>query len=242
MFSFVRLVLPSLIVLAITTNGLSANDPQPRRQKPGKLQRSVAVELDYLLYLPDDYEKRDNWPLLIFLHGSGERGSDLELVKKHGPPKKIGAGHKYPFIVVSPQCPKFQRWQPVVLEALLDDLIARFKVDENRIYLSGLSMGGQGTWDWAAYSPGRFAAIVPICGRASRSLADVLSEKPIWVFHGAKDTAVPLEQSEGIVNALKKQGSDVKLTIYPEAGHDSWTETYNNPELYDWLSKQKLTQ
>ncbi|MCA9067470.1 MAG: prolyl oligopeptidase family serine peptidase, partial [Planctomycetaceae bacterium] len=128
---------------------------------------------------------------------------------------------------------------PVVLDALLDDLITRLKVDESRVYLTGLSMGGQGTWDWVGYSPERFAAIAPICGRADRSLAEVLSTKPIWVFHGAKDTAVPLEQSERIVHALKKVGSDVKFTIYPDAGHDSWTESYNNPELYNWLLKHK---
>ena len=219
---------------------LSAAEPQPGTQQGEKLRRAVSVKLDYLLYLPEDYAKKEAWPVLVFLHGSGERGDDLELVKKHGPPKKIAAGHKYPFIVVSPQCPKYQRWQPVVLDALLDDLIQNYKVDKNRVYLTGLSMGGQGTWDWAAYSPGRFAALVPICGRADRSAAEILAHKPIWVFHGAKDPAVPISQSEKMVKELKKLGSDVKFTIYPEAGHDSWTETYDNPQLYEWLEKQKL--
>jgi predicted peptidase len=101
-------------------------------------------------------------------------------------------------------------------------------------------MGGQGTWDWATRSPGRFAAIVPICGRGNRSAVKLLAEKPIWVFHGAKDNSVSLEESEKMVQGLKKQGSDVKFTVYPEAGHDSWTATYDNPELYDWLLQQQL--
>ncbi len=238
MFSRIVTFLSGALVLISLP--LSAAEPQPGTQRGETLKRSVSVELDYLLYLPEKYQEKDAWPVLVFLHGSGERGHDLELVKKHGPPKKIAAGHNDPFIVVSPQCPKYQRWQPVVLDALLDDLIQNLKVDKRRIYLTGLSMGGQGTWDWAAYSPDRFAALVPICGRADRSAAELLAKKPIWVFHGAKDEAVPVSQSEKMVKELKKHGSNVKFTVYPKAGHDSWTETYNNPALYEWLLEQKL--
>jgi len=229
-----------LLVVVAVAGWLSVKTVRADEQKPAELKRSVTVEMDYLLSLPEGYDEKAEWPLLIFLHGSGERGDDLELVKTHGPPKKIAAGHEFPFIVVSPQCPAYQGWQPVVLDALLDDLIGKLKVDEKRVYLTGLSLGGRGTWRWAAVSPERFAAIAPICGPADRSAAKVLAKKPIWVFHGAKDQAVPVEQSKRMVKALKKQGSDVKLTIYPEAGHDSWTETYDNPELYEWLLKQKL--
>jgi predicted peptidase len=136
---------------------------------------------------------------------------------------------------VSPQCPKYHRWQPLVLDALLDDLMKRYNVDERRVYLTGLSMGGQGTWDWAAHSPNRFAAIVPICGRGDRAAGEILADKPVWVFHGAKDTAVPLDASEKMVNALKKYGGNPKFTVYPEAGHDSWTVTHENPQRYEWL-------
>ena len=230
----------SLLFLVAFVFGGSLYALEPGSQQSAKLSRKVTVEIDYLLYLPKDYEQKASWPLLIFLHGSGERGADLELVKRHGPPKKIAAGHSYPFIVVSPQCPKHERWQPVVLDALLDDLIEKLKVDKSRVYLTGLSMGGQGAWNWAAVSPERFAAIAPICGRADRGAAEVLAKTPIWVFHGAKDEAVPVEQSERIVAALKKLGSDVKFTVYPEAGHDSWSETYDNPALYEWLLDQKL--
>ncbi len=232
----------SLFAIVLLFGGLAANaaEPKPGTQQDEKLHRPVVVDLDYLLYLPKNYEEKEAWPLLIFLHGSRERGDNLELVKKHGPPKKIAAGHQYPYLVTSPQCPKFQRWQPAVLDGLLDELLEKYKVDPKRVYLTGLSMGGQGTWDWAVHSPERFAAIVPICGRADSSTAELLSKKPIWVFHGAKDPAVPFEQSDNMVKALKKHGSDVKFTVYPEAGHDSWTESYDNPLLDEWLLKQQL--
>ncbi len=199
----------------------------------------MKVNFKYLLYLPEDYEKQASWPLLLFLHGSGERGDDLQLVKKHGPPKLIEAGRKYPFIVVSPQCPKGKSWEAFELTALLDDLSEHYKVDPDRIYVTGLSMGGFGTWSLAAYTPQRFAAIVPICGGGDPYLTRRLKQLPIWVFHGAKDPAVALERSETMVEALKKNGNEVQFTVYPEAGHDSWTETYDNPKLYEWLLKQR---
>ena len=223
-----------LFVVMFTMNAWA--DPQQK----AKLDVQIRAQLDYLLYLPNDYDEKESWPLLMFLHGSGERGDDLELVKKHGPPKLVGAGKSFPFIVVSPQCPKYHRWQPLMLDALLDDLIKRHKIDENRVYLTGLSMGGQGTWNWAAHSPKRFAAIVPICGRGDRTAGEILADMPTWVFHGAKDTAVPLDTSETMVKAMMKHGGKPKFTIYPEAGHDSWTESYENPQLYEWLLKQRL--
>src|SRR6185312_8308672 len=120
--------------------------------------------LKYLIYQPADYDKQDKWPLLLFLHGAGERGDDLELVKKHGPPKLAAEGKDFPFIVVSPQCPKDRWWEPIELVALLDDIGSKYKVDADRIYVTGLSMGGFGTWRLAFYAPDRFAAIAPICG------------------------------------------------------------------------------
>ena len=195
--------------------------------------------MGYLLYLPKDYDPKAAWPLVLFLHGSGERGDDLEQVKKHGPPKLIAAGREFPFIVVSPQCPKDKSWEPFELTVLLDDLCEKYKVDPDRIYVTGLSMGGFGTWSLAAYTPKRFAAIVPICGGGDTAIARRLAHLPVWVFHGAKDTAVSLERSEKMVEALKQKGGNVKFTVYPEAAHDSWTETYENPELYTWLLEQK---
>ena len=126
------------------------------------------------------------------------------------------------------------------LNALLDEIVSKYAVDEDRIYLTGLSMGGFGTWSLATAYPERFAALAPICGRGNPEKAHVLKDIPVWVFHGAKDETVPPENSQQMVNALKECGADVQYTIYPDAGHDSWTETYNNPKLYEWFLEHKL--
>jgi predicted peptidase len=209
-------------------------------QRAQKLDKTISkrVTCDYLLYLPAGYgEERQAWPLMMFLHGAGERGSDLNKVKVHGPPKLVAAGKDLPFVIVSPRCPEGDWWtdKTEVLITLLDDVVERYDVDAERIYLTGLSMGGYGTWALAAAYPERFAAIVPICGGGKRFMARRLKDVPVWAFHGARDNVVPLSESEEIVNALKGQGAEARLTVYPEAGHDSWTQTYNNPELYDWL-------
>jgi predicted peptidase len=227
-------------------SSIRAADEEDQKDKLGKQQRThfeatVKVELDYLLYLPQDYEKQEKWPLLLFLHGAGERGNNLDLVTIHGPPKRIAAGDEFPFIVVSPQCPKDKWWDPVALTALLDELVEKHKVDTDRIVVTGLSMGGFGTWSLAAHTPGRFAAIAPICGGGDPIWARRITHLPTWVFHGAKDGAVPLERSQQMVNELRRRSGNVTFTVYPEAEHDSWTETYNNPELYTWMLEQRRT-
>ena len=228
------------VLLAMIAVPVQAGEPNVQTgQHPATLDRTIHVEMAYLLYLPEDHAQKESWPLLVFLHGAGERGSDLELVKKHGPPKLIAAGKQFPFAVVSPQCPAAQWWQPVELTALIDEIVEKYKIDEDRIYVTGLSMGGFGTWALAGYTPHRFAAIVPICGGGETYRTRDFKHLPTWVFHGGKDSVVPLERSEEMVEAMKKNGGDAKLTVYPEAGHDSWTETYDNPELYEWLLKQK---
>lgn len=229
----------ALLVGAVHSPAAEDQKAEPGKQQPQKLYRTIRVTLDYLLYLPKDYDQKDAWPLLLFLHGSGERGENLDRVKVHGPPKLIAAGKEFPFIVVSPQCPKDRRWEPFELSALLDEIVEKCKVEKDRIYVTGLSMGGAGTWSLAAFSPDRFAALVPICGRGDPNTARRISHMPVWVFHGAKDPTVPLEQSERMVEALKKAKGNVKFTVYPEAGHDSWTEAYNDPELFKWLLQQK---
>jgi len=201
---------------------------------------TVTAKYHYLLSLPAGYENSEQrWPLMLFLHGGGESGESLAKVKANGPPKLIAGNERaFPCIVVSPQSPG-RGWNPDYLAALLDDICATYRVDPERIYLTGLSMGGYGTWMLAAAQPDRFAAIVPICGGGNPADADKLKGIPIWVFHGAEDKTVKLENSTKMVDALKAVGSDVKFTIYPGVGHDSWTETYANPELYDWLFAQK---
>ena len=209
--------------------------------EPQKLERTIKVTLGYLLNLPKDYAQKDSWPLLLFLHGAGERGDNLDRVKTHGPPKLIAAGKEFPFIVVAPQCPSNHWWQPHELSALLDEMVDKYKVDKERVYVTGISMGGFGTWALAGFSPDRFAAVVPICGGGDPNTVRRFAHVPVWVFHGAKDPTVPIAASEKMVEALKKAKGNVKFTIYPEAGHDSWTQAYNDPELYKWLLEQKRT-
>lgn len=231
-----RIVLLSFAIAACLHASAIADDSPQASQR---LDVTVKVGMDYLLALPRNYDQQDSWPLVLFLHGAGERGDDLELVKQHGPPKLISEGKDFPFIVVSPQCPKDLWWEPIELTALLDQIVKTHKVDEDRVYVTGLSMGGFGTWRLAAFTPDRFAAIAPICGGGEPYWARRFSHLPTWAFHGAKDQAVPLERSQKMIDAMKEKGGEPKLTVYPEAGHDSWTETYNNPEFYEWLLEQK---
>ncbi|MGD9899809.1 MAG: prolyl oligopeptidase family serine peptidase [Calditrichaceae bacterium] len=194
------------------------------------------VKGNYLLYLPDNYaENNKKWPMVLFLHGAGERGDDLDLLKNHGLPKLIEQGRSFPFIVLSPQCHENQRWSIEFLNALLNETVSRYEIDENRLYVTGLSMGGFGTWELALKYPDRFAAIAPVCGGADPKKAFLIKHLPVWAFHGAKDKIVPVERSMAMVDALKILGGNVKFTVYPDIGHDSWTQTYENQELYDWL-------
>ena len=219
------------------------DDAKPGEQQAEKLKKQIVreVNLDYLLFLPPDYGKEQGkkWPLMIFLHGAGERGSDVNKVKIHGPPKIVEQKKDFPFILVSPQCPEGKGWEPEEVIALLDEIQAKYKVDPDRVYLTGLSMGGFGTWETATQYPERFAAIAPICGGGRTFMARRLKNTPTWVFHGEKDPVVPIKRSEEMVDALKSAGGDVKFTRYPEAGHDSWTESYNNQALYDWFLQHK---
>jgi len=197
--------------------------------------------VNYLLYLPDGYktDTLKKWPLLMFLHGSGERGNDLEKVKVHGPAKLVEQGKKLPFIVVSPQAPQGEGWSPADLYNLLKDCKQKYRVDADRVYLTGLSMGGFGTWSLAMEHPEEFAAIVPICGGGDTANIWKLRNIAVWCFHGAKDKNVPLEADQKMMNALRPYNPSIKFTIYPEAEHDSWTVTYNNDSLYQWLLSQK---
>lgn len=201
-------------------------------------------ETQYLLSLPEGYNKdtTKRWPLLIFLHGSGEAGYDLNKVKVHGPPKLAEKGKKFPFIVVSPQAlPRFG-WETETIYRLIQHLKQTQRVDKNKIYLTGLSMGGYGTWDIASKYPEEFAAIAPVCGGGDTSKAYRLRNIPIWNFHGAKDDVVLPEQSDRMIKAASRFNKDVRYTLYPEANHNSWDLTYDNDSLYLWLlSKSKFS-
>jgi len=208
------------------------------------------IPLNFLLYLPVDYcaSNGKRWPLILFLHGAGERGANLKLVAKHGPPKLVAHGNQFPFVIVSPQCPSGRTWNDEALLALLKKIISTHRIDATRVYLTGLSMGGYGAWSLAVNFPEYFAAAAPVCGGgngidvllAEGARKRALQSLPIWAFHGANDTVVPVSESRRMLTALKLAGCRrAKLTVYPKTGHDSYTRTYNNPRLYEWLLKQR---
>ncbi|MEH1902860.1 MAG: prolyl oligopeptidase family serine peptidase [Nostoc sp.] len=211
---------------------------------------------NYLLFLPDglcptggdrNEIQQPLLPIILFLHGAGERGSNLDDLKKQGVTKIVEQQPDFPFIVISPQCPRGEYWNVERLSVLLDQVMSGHKpqkgyasyVDPDRVYLTGLSMGGYGTWHLAAAQPQRFAAIAPICGGGNPQAAGKLKNLPVWAFHGARDNVVPLKESEIMVSALKARDGNVKFTVYPEAEHDSWTQTYDNPKLYEWFLQHR---
>ncbi len=161
------------------------------------------------------------------------------MLKKHGIPKIVEQDQNFPFITVSPQCPIGSWWteKVEVLKGLLDQVVTSYPIDSGRLYLTGLSMGGYGSWALATAYPEVFAAAAPICGRGNPSQAGRIKDLPLWVFHGDKDVVVPFQHSQDMVTALKAVGSRVRFTIYPDTGHDSWTQTYDNPDLYQWFLK-----
>jgi predicted peptidase len=240
-------LLAIVLAFGFTLGATASEGIMPKNQQTKTFRRTLRkpLQANYLLFLPQDYTRkgRKRWPLILFLHGAGERGLNLSKLTLHGLPKIVQDRPDFPFIVVSPQCPNDQSWDQEVLLALLDEVLRQYKVDQSRVYLTGLSMGGYGTWQLGLNHPERFAAIAPICGGGDmipillpkRARAKRLKELPVWAFHGAKDDAVTLVESERMVNALRKIGNDARLTVYPEAGHDSWTETYHNQALYDWF-------
>lgn len=247
----VSLFLNSIVAGILMASMASADDPKAGQQVAMKTtvmvkngDKEEAVELRYFLFLPQGHgspeKKEEKWPLMLFLHGAGERGDNLDLVKKHGPPKIVDEKKAFPFITISPQCPSGKYWNAEQMAKLVDHVANTYAADTKRLYVTGLSMGGFGTWNLLADFPGKFAAAIPICGGGDPAKVEKMKDTPVWVFHGAKDSAVSIAKSEAMVDALKKIDGKVKFTIYPEAGHDSWTETYNNPEVYKWLLEQKL--
>ena len=209
------------------------------------------IHLNYLFSIPQEAEQDPvkKWPAIIFLHGAGERGDNLDFIKGYGIPKVVEERPDFPFITISPQCPVNTTWFDHIhaLDALLVHAITRHPIDLSRIYLTGLSMGGYGVWYWSVLYPERFAALAPVCGGGSGmhgfpERVCALKEVPVWAFHGALDDVVPVSETMVLVDRLKNCGGNVRVTLYPDAGHDSWTPTYTNQELYDWFLEHKHQQ
>lgn len=239
----VRSLILSAVMCCLMWNVKPCDAQSGERQVAQSLviENGEYTEMKYLKYLPPAYDSSEaEWPLLLFLHGAGERGDDLEMVKVHGPPKMIAKGRDFPYVVISPQCPEDVSWSTETLHALINEVVETHRIDESRIYVTGLSMGGYGAWGLACTYPDLFAAAVPICGGGEPEKAHLMKDIPTWVFHGAKDTAVPLQRSQDMVDALKEAGGYVRFTVYPEAGHvGAWENAYGDPELWEWLAKQR---
>lgn len=182
------------------------------------------------------------WPLMIFLHGSGERGADIARVKVHGPPKIADRDPDFPFILISPLLPADQDWDIAKLGAILDRALATLPADPSRVYLTGLSRGGHASWRWAALEPQRFAAVAPVAGWGDPSTACKLKDKPVWAFHGDRDDVVMPEGSFLMARAIRACGGRPRLTIYPDLGHNAWDPAYDDPALYLWLLSHRLEQ
>ena len=263
---------PSLMVAGCLILSLAAAPRSTARTQTGFLDRTISVKgatYKYQVFVPEDWSSKQKWPIILFLHGAGERGSDGLLQTDVGLPHAIRLDRsRFKAIVVMPQCLKEDWWPtPRMEEIALAALAAatkEFKGDAKRTYLTGLSMGGYGSWDMAAKYPGKFAAVVPICGgivlpahlkqirpdlaatsypddpKSYEEVAKKIGKTPVWIFHGGADDTVPPEGSRKLEAALKAAGGDVRYTEYPGIGHNSWDKAYAEPELTTWLFAQSL--
>jgi predicted peptidase len=246
----------ALLPLALAT-AVQADDRD--RFEAGTYTDAAGTKLLYRLLKPKDYDATKKYPLVLFLHGAGERGNNNSAQLVHGmadfASDKIMAS--YPAFVLAPQCPAGDKWVDVdwsaakhdmpekpaspmrLTLAVIEKLRKEFSIDSDRLYITGLSMGGYGSWDAIQRHPNLFAAAAPICGGGDPKLAGKIAKLPIWAFHGDKDTAVKVERSREMIDAIKAAGGSPKYTEYPGVGHDSWTATYKNPEFYQWLFAQR---
>lgn len=221
--------------------GLALALPALAKSRATKLTSHLHAKLYYLAFVPKSYSaKGEGVPLIVFLHGSGERGSDIEKIKAWGPPAITEKNPDFPFMVVSPQLAEGESWHALALKAMLDEVLAKYNVDRHRVYLTGLSLGGYGAWDLASRYPQYFAAVAPICGGGITRMVGSMRAIPTWVFHGKKDDAVAEEESDRMVEALKAAGGNVKYTVLPEGGHvDAWVHAYGEAGLFDWFMEQR---
>ena len=200
--------------------------------------------LQYRLLKPDNYDPQTKYPLVLFLHGAGERGKDNERQLIHGVRDfaKKENRKKHPCILIAPQCPAGAGWgggQAKLVLDLIPVLEKELSIDPKRIYITGLSMGGYGTWDIITRNPDLFGAAVPVCGGGDPAQAEKIAKIPIWAFHGGKDPVVKPERSREMVEALKKAGGEPKYTEYPDVGHNSWVKAYQDADMMAWLFAQK---
>jgi predicted peptidase len=250
----------SLILGVSMSSSVFAADVRDRFEKR-EYQAADRGKLPYRLLKPKDYDPKQKYPLVVFLHGAGERGTDNKVQLVHGmadfASDKIMEA--YPAFVIAPQCPAEKQWVDVPWSAdehkmpdkpstplkqtleVVASMQKEFAIDADRIYITGLSMGGFGAWDAIQRQPDLFAACAPICGGGDATLAEKIKNVPVWAFHGDEDGAVKVRRSRDMIDAIKAAGGAPKYTEYKGVGHDSWTATYRDPEFYKWLFAQKRT-
>lgn len=237
----------------------SATDNWQSLLEPREFSDEQGKTLKYRLMKPADYHPNKKYPLVVFLHGAGERGDDNVAQLKHGVKNFASDEHRkqYPCFVLVPQCPAGEKWVNVdwsssksdmptdpsqslkLTMAIVQSMIENSGVDRTRIYVTGLSMGGYGTWDALSRYSEWIAAAAPICGGGDPTQVEKFASVPIWAFHGGKDEIVRPERSRQMIEALKKIGVEAKYTEYESAGHDSWTATYADPAFHQWLFAQR---
>jgi predicted peptidase len=256
-----RTLLITLVFIAAQT--VQAQPPETLERFEARVYEGpTGLTIGYRLLKPAVIEERETYPLVLFLHGAGERGDDNAIQLVHGMADLCSDEMmlRHPAFVIAPQCPNGEKWSNVDWSArsstLPDDpsdsmtatieaieaLSEEFPIDQQRLYITGLSMGGYGTWDALARYPNKFAAAIPVCGGGDPAQAEHMLQTPIWVFHGDEDSAVPVERSREMVNSLRESGASPIYTEYEGVGHDSWTETYHNRVVWDWMFSQQLSE
>lgn len=210
-----------------------------------KWESDTYFNFGYVRYLPKDYDENKKYPLVFFLHGAGERGDDLDIAMRHGYMKYVReSGREYPFIFVAPQCPEGKYWGCYTesLLAFLDYICASLPIDKDRVYLTGLSMGGTGTWMLAMAAPERFAAIAPVCGSGICWYGEALKDVPVYIYHGDCDDIVPIHESVSMLRAINGHSGNAQLKICYGIGHNAWDIAYEGNELIDLLLSHKLSE
>lgn len=211
-------------------------------QKSYSYTTQNGVTFPYLLSTPDNYDPTvESLPLIVFLHGAGERGTNPEKVKVHGIPKYFDESSPFRVVTLSPQCAEDRIWntQAYEVKELIDRIVEEYNIDQKAISLTGLSMGGYGTWEMGMSFPGFFAALAPICGGGTSWRAGLLKDTPIRTFHGSDDQSVPIAQTLEMYNAVRACGGNIEITVYSGVGHDSWVNAYEQSDLIEWLAKAR---
>jgi predicted peptidase len=252
----------TLLTLALVLGTAVA---QAKKPETGFLDRTVVFQgasYKYVVFVPENWSPKQKWPIILFLHGAGERGDDGLIQTEVGIGRAIREHRdRFPAIVVMPQCRKNDWWAQSPMDeqaiATLEAATSEFHGDKDRTYLTGLSMGGYGTWHLAGKYSGRFAAIAPICGGVlmpdparlhpagdampyTSAAKKIGNKTPTWIFHGGDDSTVPVTESERMNAAMKALGGEVRYSEYPGVGHDSWTMAYDDAELFRWMLSKSL--